>query len=68
MEKMDETDAEFLALCREWRAIWIQGTKAKVMERFDDSRYNIAVGVYRAMLDELRHQALPILEVQRQDI
>jgi hypothetical protein len=47
---LDEDSSLFIKHLRERRALWIQGLKCEVMQRYDDDRYPQALAVWNAML------------------
>jgi hypothetical protein len=53
LSKLDEDGTTFRQLLREWRSLWIQGIAVKSMQRFDEDRYQLELGVYNTMLTAL---------------
>lgn len=47
---LDEASTLFIKHLRERRALWIQGLKVEVMQRYDDDRYLSALSVWQDML------------------
>lgn len=50
LTRLDEASTLFIKHLRERRALWLQGLKVEVMQRYDDDRYQAAFGVWVAML------------------
>lgn len=49
---LDESSTLFIKHLRERRALWVQGLKVEVMQRYDDERYPLAFQVWQAMLKQ----------------
>lgn len=47
---LDESSTLFIKHLRERRALWIQGLKVQVMQRYDDDRYAQAFQIWQGML------------------
>lgn len=60
MDRLDETGATLIKLIREYRSVFVQGVAVKVMQRYDDSRYDNEVLVYQTMLDLLNQKAVAL--------
>lgn len=68
LSKLDEAEALFIQLLREWRNIWIQGIAVKTMQRFDEDRYISELQIYNAMLDMLASKAASVGQVVFNDL
>jgi hypothetical protein len=51
LDRLDEALTPFLNHLRKFRNIWIQGIAVKTMQRYDEDRYQLELGVYERMLD-----------------
>jgi len=65
---LDETDTIFVNLLRELRSVWIQGIAVKTMQRYDEDRYQLELGVYQQMLTYLTVQTTLVSQMQFRDI
>lgn len=67
LSKVDEAGTLFVQLLREWRSIWIQGVAVKSMQRNDEDRYQMELGTYNYMLDNLVPQTCRVTPVRQYD-
>ena len=51
LDRIDEAGAVFVRHLREYRSLWVQGIAVKVMQRYDEDRYQLELQVYQNMLD-----------------
>jgi hypothetical protein len=68
LDQLDDTSAVFLNLLREWRSLWVQGVAVKVMQRFDEDRYQLELQVYQTMLAAFSNQCCGVTAIQYRDI
>jgi hypothetical protein len=68
IDQLDETDTIFVNLLRELRSVWIQGIAVKTMQRYDEDRYQLELGVYQQMLTYLTVQTTLVSQMQFRDI
>lgn len=66
LSMLDEDGNTFRQLLREWRSLWIQGVAVKSMQRFDEDRYQLELGVYTALLDMLGSQTATVRQVRQE--
>lgn len=60
IDRLDEAGTLFIKLLREWRTLFMQGCRLKVMERYDEDRAVTVLPLYKALLDALSNQACSI--------
>lgn len=51
LDQLDEAGTPLRNHLRKFRNVWTQGVAVKVMQRYDEDRYNSEIGIYNAMLD-----------------
>lgn len=68
LDQLDDAGTVFLNLIREWRSLWIQGIAVKTMQRYDEDRYQLELGIYNNMLTELTNQCCTVTAVQYRDV
>lgn len=68
IDQLDEADTIFVNLLRELRSVWIQGIAVKTMQRYDEDRYQLELGVYQQMLTYLTVQTTLVSQMQFRDI
>lgn len=64
---VDESGDVFLQLLREWRSLFIQGIAVKTMQRYDEDRYQLELGVYNSMLQALSVDTCQVTQVRYKD-
>lgn len=50
LDRIDEAGAVFIRHLRDHRSLWVQGVAVKTMQRYDEDRYQLELGVYNDML------------------
>lgn len=68
IDQLDEAGTIFVNLLRELRSVWIQGIAVKTMQRYDEDRYQLELGVYQQMLTYLTVQTTLVSQMQFRDI
>jgi len=68
LDQLDEAGTLFTGHLRKFRNLWTQGVAVKVMQRYDEDRYNSESGIYRAMLQAYAGRSSGVGQVQFRDI
>lgn len=68
LDLIDEAGAVFLRHLREHRSLWLQGVAVKTMQRYDEDRYELELGVYQNMLDSYASYTAGIGQVHFTDV
>jgi hypothetical protein len=68
LDKLDETSTLFTDHLRKFRSLWTQGVAVKIMQRYDEDRYGMEMGIYNAMLDLYGSEASAVGQVTFRDI
>lgn len=68
LDQLDEALTPFTSHLRKFRNIWIQGMAVKTMQRYDEDRYQLELGVYNTMLDLYGSSAANVNQVMFRDV
>lgn len=68
LDQLDEAGSVFIRHLREYRSLWIQGIATKVMQRYDEDRYQLELQVYQNMLDAYAGYSAGVGQVNFTDV
>lgn len=68
LDRMDNAGSVVLGHIREYLSLWVQGIATKVMQRYDEDRYQSELQVYLAMLQSYEQEGSTVSAIQFHDV
>lgn len=68
LDRLDEVSTAFTNHLRKFSSLWTQGVAVKTMQRYDEDRYSLELGVYNQLLDLYGGVASSVGQVTFRDV
>lgn len=68
LDRLDDAGAMFLRHIQDYRSLWVQGVAVKTMQRYDEDRYQLELGVYQDMLNAYAGLSSAVGQAQFYDV